>query len=151
MAGSRAFAKVGPKVVPHIDRGLHKVFGGKVLMGNLMLPCAIVTTTGRKSGQPRESPLAAIPHDGALYIVGSNFGRQHHPGWTYNLLDDPTAHVSFRGKDFETDAELLSDDEKDDVWPKLTEAWPLFDQYVVRSGRNIRVFRLRRRDGAAIS
>ena len=90
MAGSRWFAKIGPTVVPPIDRTLHRVFGGRVLMSSMMLPCAIVTTTGRKSGEPRESPLATVPLDGSLYVVGSNFGKPHHPAWSWNLLADPT-------------------------------------------------------------
>ncbi len=151
MAGSRWFAKVGPPVVPHIDRLLNRVFGGRVLMSSMMLPCAVVTTTGRKSGLPRESPLASVPLDGALYVVGSNFGRPQHPAWSWNLLADPAAQVSYRGEHFAVQAELLSDDDKAATWPRLIERWPLFDQYVERSGRNLRVFRLRRVDGRPIS
>jgi deazaflavin-dependent oxidoreductase (nitroreductase family) len=150
MAGSRWFAKVGPPVVPHIDRLLNRIFGGRVLMSSMMLPCAVVTTTGRKSGLPRESPLATVPLDDALYVVGSNFGRPHHPAWSWNLLADPTAEVSYRGERFTVDAQLLSDEERDATWPRLIERWPLFDQYVERSGRNLRVFRLRRVDGRPI-
>jgi deazaflavin-dependent oxidoreductase (nitroreductase family) len=142
MAGSRAFAKVGPSVVPRIDRLLNRVFGGKVLMSSIMLPCAVVTTTGRKSGLPRESPLATVPLDGDLYVVGSNFGRQNHPAWSWNLLDDPHARVSFRGEQYDATAHLLSEQEKAETWPRLIAAWPLFDQYVDRSGRDLRVFRL---------
>lgn len=151
MAGSRLFAKVGPPVVPHIDRVLNRVFGGRVLMSSMMLPCAVVTTTGRRSGLPRESPLATVPLDGALYVVGSNFGRPHHPAWSWNLLADPTAQVSYRGEHFAVRAELLSDDAKAATWPRLIERWPLFDLYVERSGRDLRVFRLRRVDGRPIS
>jgi deazaflavin-dependent oxidoreductase (nitroreductase family) len=151
MAGSRWFAKVGPPVVPHIDRVLHRLFGGKVLMSSMMLPCAVVTTTGRKSGLARESPLASVPLSGALYIVGSNFGRPHHPAWSWNLLADPNASVSFRGEQFPATAHLLDDDEKAETWPRLIERWPLFDQYVERSGRNLRVFRLTRDDGQPIT
>lgn len=150
MAASRWFAKVGPPVVPHIDRLLNRVFGGRVLMSSMMLPCAVVTTTGRKSGLPRESPLASVPLDGFLYVVGSNFGRPQHPAWSWNLLADPAAQVSYRGEHFAVQAELLSDDDKAATWPRLIERWPLFDQYVERSGRDLRVFRLQRVDGRPI-
>ena len=151
MAGSRWFAKVGPPVVPHIDRLLNRAFGGRVLMSSMMLPCAVVTTTGRKSGLPRESPLATVPLDGALYVVGSNFGRPQHPAWSWNLLADPAAQVSYRGQRFAVRADLLSEDDKAATWPRLIEQWPLFDQYVERSGRDLRVFRLLRVDGLPIT
>jgi deazaflavin-dependent oxidoreductase (nitroreductase family) len=142
IAGSKAFAKVGPTVVPKVDRLLNRLFGGRVLMSSMMLPCAVVTTTGRRSGLPRESPLATVPLDGDLYVVGSNFGRPNHPAWSWNLLDDPGAQVSFRGEQYRATAHLLSEQEKTETWPRLIAAWPLFDQYVDRSGRDLRVFRL---------
>jgi deazaflavin-dependent oxidoreductase (nitroreductase family) len=146
MAGHRWFAKAGPRVVPPLDRALSRASGGRLMMSRLMLPCAVVTTTGRKSGLPRESPLAAIPLDGDLYVVGSNFGREHHPAWSWNLIADPAAMVSFDGETYPARAHLLDDDEKRRTWPALIERWPLFDQYVDRSGRDLRVFRLVRFD-----
>ncbi len=145
------FARVGPTVVPPIDRVLHRAFGGRVLMSSMMLPCAVITTTGRRSGLPRESPLASVPLDGALFVVGSNFGREHHPAWSWNLLDDPHATVSFRGERYPATAHLLDAEQKAATWPRLIERWPLFDQYTERSGRDLRVFELRRTDGLPIS
>jgi hypothetical protein len=50
--------------------------------------------------------------------------------------------VSYEGRTTEVEAHLLSDEEKSEIWPTLTAAWPAYDQYVVSSGRNIRVFHL---------
>lgn len=145
MAGSRWFARVGPRLVPPFDRFLHRISGGRFLMSQLMLPCAVLTTTGRRSGLARSTPLASVPLDGDLYVVGSNFGRPEHPAWTWNLLDEPRATVSFRGEEYEADATLLDPGTKERVWPLLIEQWPLFDHYVAHSGRDLRVFRLSRR------
>lgn len=144
MAASRLFARIGPTIVPPIDRAVHRLSGGRLLLSRGMLPCAVVTTTGRRSGQPRETPLAAVPLDGDLYVVGSNFGKPTHPAWSWNLLADPVATVSFEGDEYRADAHLLDADEKQSTWPRLIERWPLFDLYVDRSGRDLRVFRLRR-------
>lgn len=114
-------------------------------MSRLMLPCAVVTTTGRRSGVRRSTPLASVPLDGDLYVVGSNFGKPEHPAWTWNLLADPSATVTFEGDEYEAEATLLDPGTKEQVWPRLTEQWPLFDLYVARSGRDLRVFRLSRR------
>lgn len=126
MAGSRWFARVGPKVVPPIDRFVHRLSGGRFLLSRLMLPCAVITTTGRRSGRPRTTPLASVPLDGSLYVVGSNFGRPEHPAWTWNLLATPRATVSFDGEEYDAEAVLLSTEDKERVWPRLVEQWPLF-------------------------
>jgi deazaflavin-dependent oxidoreductase (nitroreductase family) len=146
MAASRLFARFGPTIVPPIDRAVHRLSGGRLLLSRGMLPCAIVTTTGRRTGERRETPLAAVPLDGDLYVVGSNFGKPSHPAWSWNLLADPLATVSFEGDEYLADAQLLDAEDKRSTWPRLTEQWPLFDQYVDRSGRDLRVFRLRRRE-----
>ena len=143
MATSPAFRKIGPKVVPPTDRVLHKLTGGRVIVSRLLVPSMVLTTTGRKSGLPRESPLACVPDGpGRWYVVGSNFGREQHPAWTGNLIAKPTATVSFEHRLSTVVARLLSDDEKAAVWPKLIAVWPAYDDYVISSGRNIRVFEL---------
>ena len=143
MATSSWFRKVGPKVVPPTDRFLHKVTGGRVIVSRLLVPSLVLTTTGRKSGLPRESPLACVPDPaGGWWVVGSNFGREAHPAWTGNLIATPEATVSYEGTTCAVDAHLLTDDEKAQVWTTLTTAWPAYDQYVASSGRNIRVFKL---------
>lgn len=143
VAGSGAFRKVAPKFLPQLDRVVNKLTGGRVLLAAGLLPSLLLTTTGAKTGQPRSAPLACFPEDdGSILIVGSNFGREHHPAWTGNLIKNPEATVQFERRTFGVTAHLLSDEEKAEVWPGLTEKWPTFDTYVAASGRNLRVFRL---------
>lgn len=143
MAAAPWFRKVGPKVVPPLDRALHQLTGGRVLLSRALVPSMVLTTTGRKSGLARKSPLACVPDDGGgWWVVGSNFGQQAHPAWTANLIAEPKATVSFDGRSTAAISKLLSDDEKAEVWPKLTAVWPAYDSYVKASGRNIRVFHL---------
>lgn len=144
IAGTKAFAKVAPPIITPLDKAVHKLSGGRWLLSKGLLPVLVLTTTGAKSGEPREVPLACMPDGDVIYLVGSNFGREKHPAWTGNLLKTPRAQVSFRGESFAVDAIKLSDEEKAEVWPKLLELWPTYDRYVERSGRNIRVFRLTR-------
>lgn len=142
MAGSKTFMRVGPKVVPRVDRFLHRVSGGKVIMSSGLLPSLVLTTTGAKTGQQRTTPLATKPEGGSFYVVGSNFGREKHPAWTANLLANPDAEVSFKGRNVPVRAHLLSAEEKAELWPRLVQFWPNYDVYVDRSGRDLRVFRL---------
>lgn len=143
MATSSWFRKVGPKVVPPVDRTLHKLTGGRVIVSRALVPSMVLTTTGRRSGLPRESPLACVPDpDGGWWVVGSNFGQEAHPAWTGNLIATPTADVSYAKVHTTVTAHLLTDEEKAEVWPTLVAAWPAYDQYVRSSGRNLRVFHL---------
>jgi deazaflavin-dependent oxidoreductase (nitroreductase family) len=142
VAGSPTFAKVGPKIVPKMDRALHKLSGGRIIMSAGMVPSLMLNVRGAKSGQLRQTPLATMPLNGSWYVVGSNFGRDNHPLWTGNLTANPDASISFKGKKYDVQAHLLDADEKLAVWPELTKVWPNYDVYTERSGRDLRVFRL---------
>jgi deazaflavin-dependent oxidoreductase (nitroreductase family) len=142
MAGSKTFMRVGPKIVPHVDRVLHRVTGGKVIMSAGLLPSLVLTTTGAKTGQRRTTPLATKPDGASWYVVGSNFGREKHPAWTANLMAHPDVSISFKGKEIPVRAHQLTAEEKAETWPKLVKFWPNYDVYVERSGRDLRVFRL---------
>ncbi|MCU1450420.1 MAG: deazaflavin-dependent nitroreductase [Acidimicrobiales bacterium] len=144
VAGTRGFAVVGSKIFPPIDRLAHKLSGGRLVLSAALVPSLVLTATGRKSGEPRRTPLATLPLDDDFLVVGSNFGKEHHPVWTANLLANPEATVSFRGQTIPVKARLLDASEKQEVWPQLLRIWPTYDRYVERSGRDIRVFRLER-------
>ncbi len=143
MATSGWFRKVAPSVVPPMDTAVHKLSRGRLSVSSAIVPNLVLTTIGRRSGEPRQSPLACIPDgDGAWFVVGSNFGRESHPAWTANLITNPDASVDFRRRTYPVRAELLDDETKAQVWPRLVEVWPAYDDYVEVSGRNLRVFRL---------
>jgi deazaflavin-dependent oxidoreductase (nitroreductase family) len=143
MASSRLFARVGPRIVPHVDRFVHRITGGRVVTSQLFVDSLVLTTVGRRSGQRREAPLAcAREPSGAWLVVGSNFGREHHPAWTANLLAQPEATVGYRGTVVPVTARLLEGDERDRAWAALERVWPVYDHYEGRSGRSLRVFRL---------
>jgi deazaflavin-dependent oxidoreductase (nitroreductase family) len=147
VAGSAAFARIAPPIITPLDRLVHRLSRGKVMFSRGLVPTLMLTTTGSRTGQPRTVPLACMPDGEAIYLVGSNFGRQEHPAWSWNLIKHPEAQVSFNGEELKVTARLLSDDEKADVWPRLLTVWPIYDRYVARSGRNLRVFRLERSGG----
>jgi deazaflavin-dependent oxidoreductase (nitroreductase family) len=147
VATTRAFATVGSKVLAPIDRLISKVTGGRVIVSQSFLPSLVLTTTGRKTGQPRRAPMATLPVDGGFLVVGSNFGKEHHPAWTANLIANPDATATFKGEDIPVIAHLLDAEEKAKVWPDLLRIWPAWTQYTERSGRDLRVFRLERRSG----
>ncbi|QOV41005.1 nitroreductase family deazaflavin-dependent oxidoreductase [Streptomyces ferrugineus] len=147
VSSTRGFAKVAPHVIPVLDRAVHRLTRGKVLLSAQMLPGVILTSTGARSGLPRRTPLACMPEeDGRSWIlVGSNFGRFGHPAWTHNLLAHPDAEVSWKGRDIPVTARLLEGEERAAVWKTALAFWPPYATYQARVEREIRLFRIVRR------
>ena len=58
------------------------------------VPLLLLTTTGKKSSQRRQTPLAYQREGDRLFLIGSNFGQSMHPAWSSNLLADPNAWVT---------------------------------------------------------
>ncbi|MEU7041183.1 nitroreductase family deazaflavin-dependent oxidoreductase [Streptomyces varsoviensis] len=146
VSATKTFAKVAPFVIPAMDRAVHRLTRGRVLLSAQMLPGVILTATGARSGQPRSTPLACMPRDdGTWLLVGSNFGRPGHPAWTANLLAHPEARVSWQGQDIAVRARLLDGAERAEAWAAVLEFWPPYAKYQERVEREIRLFRLERR------
>jgi deazaflavin-dependent oxidoreductase (nitroreductase family) len=147
VSSTPGFARVAPHVVPALDRAVHRLTRGKVLLSAQMLPGLILTATGAKSGRARRTPLACMPEDGgrSWILVGSNFGRTGHPAWTHNLLAHPDAEVSWKGRDIPVRARLLEGEERAAVWQTALAFWPPYATYQARVEREIRVFRIVRR------
>ncbi|MFG2756968.1 nitroreductase/quinone reductase family protein [Streptomyces wuyuanensis] len=148
ISSTRAFARLAPHVIPALDRAVHRLTRGKVLLSAQMLPGLVLTARGARTGLPRRTPLACMPEEatGTWILVGSNFGRPGHPAWTGNLLAHPEAEVSWRGVDVPVRAELLTGAERAAAWRAALAFWPPYAAYQARVEREIRLFRLTRRD-----
>lgn len=72
VSGTAAFAKIAPPILTPLDKLVHKVTRGRWMLSRGLLPVMVLTTTGAKSGEPREVPLACIPESDVIYLVGSN-------------------------------------------------------------------------------
>lgn len=139
---TRWFARVG-RAVAGIDRRLQKATSGRwSVLGRAQLPQLILTTTGARSGQPREAVLLYARDDDSWVVMGSNWGQTHHPAWSANLLADPRASVTVGGRTSAVVAHLTHDDERARLLPALLAVWPGYEEYAARSGRDLRVFTL---------
>ncbi|OKJ99580.1 deazaflavin-dependent nitroreductase [Streptomyces sp. CB03234] len=148
VSSTRTFAKLAPYVVPALDRAVHRLTGGKVLLSARMLPALVLVSRGARSGLERRTPLACMPEDPAAttwVLVGSNFGRPDHPAWTGNLLKHPDVEVVWRGRTIPVHARLLKGEDREAAWAKVLRFWPPYAAYQARIDREIRLFRLTRR------
>jgi deazaflavin-dependent oxidoreductase (nitroreductase family) len=147
VSATRGFARVAPYVFPALDRAVHRLTRGKVLLSAQLLPGVVLTSTGAKSGLPRRAPLACMPEEGgrSWLLVGSNFGRPGHPAWSHNLLAHPEARISWKGQDIPVTARLLEGAERAAAWQAVLGFWPPYAAYQARVDREIRLFRIVRR------
>ncbi|MFD7292571.1 nitroreductase family deazaflavin-dependent oxidoreductase [Streptomyces sp. NPDC059897] len=147
VSSTRAFGRIAPHVIPALDRTVHRLTRGKVLLSAQMLPGVILRVRGAKSGIERRTPLACMPEEerGTWLLIGSNFGRPGHPAWTANLLAHPDAEINWRGADVPVTARLLEGSEREAAWAAALKFWPPYATYQRRVDRQIRLFRLERR------
>jgi deazaflavin-dependent oxidoreductase (nitroreductase family) len=147
VSSTRVFARIAPHVVPAMDRAVHRLTRGKVLLSARMLPGVVLTARGARSGLPRRTPLACMPEEGdrSWILIGSNFGRTDHPAWTGNLIANPDAEISWHGEDIPVRARLLEGEERAAAWQAVLGFWPPYATYQGRVSREIRLFRIVRR------
>ena len=98
-----------------------------------------LTTTGRKSGQPRTVMLTSPTQEGTtIVIVASRGGDDHHPGWFLNLRDNPDVQVAFGGKPKEPmRARVATEEERVELWPRVTAAYKGYAGYQQKTEREI--------------
>jgi deazaflavin-dependent oxidoreductase (nitroreductase family) len=143
MAMTRVGSVLGQKLAPRIDAFLiPRTNGRRSTMGTDKV--GLVTTTGAKSGQPRSHPLALINDGDGLLAIGSNYGREKHPGWSANLLAHPECTVELNGPPAPYRAELLAGDERAAAWATANDVYAGYENYRLNCApRQIRIFRLR--------
>jgi deazaflavin-dependent oxidoreductase (nitroreductase family) len=104
----------------------------------------LLTTTGRRSGLPRSTPLSYLPLADGWLISGGAGGQARTPDWVENLRADPSAIIAIDRLPVEVVASELSGNERADAWTTLTSRWPQLNSYERRAGRTVPVFRLDR-------
>jgi deazaflavin-dependent oxidoreductase (nitroreductase family) len=104
----------------------------------------LLTTTGRKSGEPRELPLIYAPWNDDYLIVASNGGNDRPPAWYVNLRENPDVEVQVWGDRFKATARDATAEERAEMWPTMTKEWPAYDEYQSKTDREIPIVVLER-------
>ena len=107
--------------------------------------CLLLTTTGRRSGEPRTVPLIFAADGDRCILVASKGGAPEHPSWYGNLTADPNVAVQVKGDRYEAIARTVEGEERDRCWGLATKIWPNYDEYVKRTSRLIPVVVLERK------
>lgn len=107
-------------------------------------PVLILTTTGRRSGEPRSAPLIYGRRGDDYVVVASKGGAPKDPDWYRNLAADPDVDVQVRGHRFPARARTATSAEREELWSLMTERWPSYDSYQEKTDREIPVVVLER-------
>ncbi len=103
------------------------------------VPTLLLTTKGRRTGEPRTSALI-FARDGDDYlVVASMGGAPRHPQWYLNLTADPQAEIQVRAERIPVVTRTASAEEKPRLWRIVTALWPNYDVYQSRTEREIPV------------
>ena len=105
----------------------------------------LLTTTGRKSREPRTTPLNYGRSGEDYLVVASRGGSDSSPGWYLNLSERPEVEVQVMGDRFRARARNATAEEKPALWTEMTGHWAPYDEYQRKTEREIPVVVLERR------
>jgi deazaflavin-dependent oxidoreductase (nitroreductase family) len=111
------------------------------------IPCLVLTTTGRKSGQARDSVLVYADDGDHRVVVASNGGDDRPPAWLLNAQADRAVHVQVGSEQYDANARVVTPDDVDYV-----RLWQLvnrinhhrYDAYQAKTTRSIALLVLER-------
>ena len=127
------------KTMNGVHRTILKLSGGRFGWEASNMPVLELTTTGRKSGQPRAVMLTSPLQEGStVVIVASRGGDDQHPAWFLNLRDDPHVEVSLKGAPKQPmTARVATAEERARMWPKIVADHKNYGGYQKRTEREI--------------
>jgi deazaflavin-dependent oxidoreductase (nitroreductase family) len=98
------------------------------------LPTLLLTTRGRRSGQPRSLPLIYGEHGDAFVVIASKGGMPTHPLWFRNLEADPSCELMVGPREVTARARVAEGEERERLWKQMAEIYPPYDEYQERAG-----------------
>ena len=118
---------------------LYRVTGGRLGGRAGKAPILLLTTTGRRSGRERTTPLGYLDDGRAILICAANVGSDQHPGWFWNIKADPNVRVKMRDEEFAAAARVADPEERDRLWDRLIGRLPALIGYQEKTDRVIPV------------
>jgi deazaflavin-dependent oxidoreductase (nitroreductase family) len=133
------------RVATGLHMSLYRRSGGKIGGQFSKQPMMLLTTTGRRSGQPRVTPLLCI-RDGDRFLAVASFGGDDRdPQWFKNLQANPEATIQLGAETIPVRAAVATDEEKKALWPTVVASYKGYDGYQRKTSRDIPVVILTRR------
>ena len=127
------------KTMNAIHRAMLTISGGHIGWRAAGMLVVELTTTGRKSGQPRSVMLTSPVQQGdTVVVVASRGGDDFHPAWFLNLRDHPDVEAKVGGKPKEPmRARVATPAEREALWPRVTATYKGYANYQTKTDREI--------------
>jgi len=118
---------------------IHRLSRGRLLGRVLGMPVLLLTTTCRRSGKPRTTPLTFFRDGANLVVIASNGGADRPPDWSLNLQQNPRAIVKIGADELTVQARTASTEQRERLWVGITSTYSGYARYQEKTARQIPV------------
>jgi deazaflavin-dependent oxidoreductase (nitroreductase family) len=129
----------GFRILGRVHKSVYRLTGGKVGGKIGKLRVLLLTTTGRKSGQPRTQPLVYTRVGDGYAVIASKGGAARHPLWYLNVQANPQAQVTVGRETRDVRARDAEGEERERLWRALADLYPGYERYAQKTSRRIPV------------
>jgi deazaflavin-dependent oxidoreductase (nitroreductase family) len=128
------------RAVTGLHKGIYKISNGKLAARGMGMPVVVLTTTGRTTGQPRETMLTTPLIDGDTVVLVASFGGDdREPSWCKNIRKTPDVTLTLHGSTSAMRAHVADESERARLWPRITGAHENYAGYQRKTDREIPV------------
>ena len=108
------------------------------------MPLLLLTTTGAKSGKPRNAPLVYGTDRDRLVVAASKGGSPTNPDWYHNIVATPEVTVDLGTESFPARATIVEGSERDRLFHELEAVIPKFAETQASTTRQLPIIVLER-------
>ncbi len=137
---SNSLGATGLRLVGKLNAPVYRLSGGRIGGKLGKAPILLLTTTGRKSGQPRTAPVLYLADGERFVVINTNAGNAKTPAWSLNLRANPDGEVEIRRKRVAVRARLAEGEERADLWRRHMQQYEGWDYYESQLDREVGVF-----------
>lgn len=123
-------------LIAPLDRWFYRRTNGRLLtLGRPLAPTLLLTTTGRKSGQQRTTPVFYLQDGDRVILCNVNPGFERPNPWTLNIRANPVVQVQIGAQTQPYAAREATAAEAAHYWPQLVALWPAYQHHFAQSGQ----------------
>lgn len=131
-ARTRLGARLFSAVLRPADAAVLRLTSGRMTLTQpgAGVPVIVLRAHGARTGRPLVAPLAAIPLERGVAVIGSNFGSPSTPRWAQSLASRADVEVEHGGRRAAVRARRLEGEEATAAFVAACAVYPPFSAYV---------------------